>query len=1240
MSDFYQSGRYASRARSPYDSDPYSDDRPRRRPSPYRPIAQQIAAEVDKEKRSFRPVEAIFDFLSRGQYATANFVEDLVNDKTFMEALGGAWQGITGERKGDWEDVLFKGTPEEERNFGQKLAGFAANVLLDPTTYISFGATGAARAAARKFADDAAQRVVRGAHNLPASANVSREALSKGLGDIAQKASDDPAKLSRRLRRYFSPDHANDIARRADESWRDAYRRGLRMDADEMKRSWISDLEAEKALVQQNLTKSAKEVLKGKARPGRLDAREGRRRGTLGQVDLLDHLDERLRVIHGIKTGDDYAKVTDELSKLKNMAEREEWMDLSVTLAKAGERSGRFVTKEIGKSVRDPNFISRQVMKWGDTLRATRGGEKFTDAWWSVMNRGPVGKIRAVFGIRNAYQDLINKKYLDVQDLYQDTRDGYARDVDDILRGLSQEDQQMIVRSAEWSELEKNVKGTSGVAEAATRYPVETLTLRDPEQSLGLGQSATLYARRGLMGKDKVANEKVIRAAKKIEELMVRFQRSSEELVKKGYLDEHGNLGNYFPLYIRSLPGQSKTLARGIGGPSFTKRRHGTLRGAIAEEAATFSAVLGIPQELAERMVREHGLGDVVLDLKQVLLTRAHAQAKAESRGFMLDQFKHFGVDTGVRKTVTRAAMREGVISGEEINREAMNAMMRQDGGLPGSGIRGVTDNDGALAGYQFDSEVAAVLERVVKLTSSDESQNVLREGWRNFNAWWKSVVTASGGFHLRNFFSNQVTGFLKFGPDWFNAVKFKEASIATEYALGGWDGIGMKSIRKLLGDTKTRAILQKRRGGWTLEELSIYGRRNGVISTSTRDMASEDIDRYFDKFKTTYNPFATKFKGYEISRHVGARVESSARMHSFLLDLDRVSSKTPFASSHQLEYAKLQAKKWFMDYNDLTEAERGFFKNVIPFYSWLRKNTANQIAGIIENPQMYSLIPKGQAAIEARDPDFGKELYPEWWRDAGIFPIAQTPEGTLVFRPNFPYQEGLNLLPIRGDEDALLGFRLDWKDWKDTISQSLNPAIKSLIEVIPEKGYNTFYKEELGEHEDAPRVFRLFTKHPMVLGLLDTMLRIGGVEDGIGMRMENGDPRTDDRGVLQINAKLARVLENHLPILDRMGQWLDLPIATAEFFGVPMEQAITAITGARDDADGLDEGLKIISNSAGLRFDVMDKEQQEMNRAYDIWNELQKELRQRDPDPVRSERARRSQHRQFRRLGILPRQR
>ena len=121
MSDFYQSGRYASRARSPYDSDPYSDDRPRRRPSPYRPIAQQIAAEVDKEKRSFRTVEAIFDFLSRGQYATANFVEDLVNDKTFMEALGGAWQGITGERKGDWEDVLFKGTPEEERNFGQML---------------------------------------------------------------------------------------------------------------------------------------------------------------------------------------------------------------------------------------------------------------------------------------------------------------------------------------------------------------------------------------------------------------------------------------------------------------------------------------------------------------------------------------------------------------------------------------------------------------------------------------------------------------------------------------------------------------------------------------------------------------------------------------------------------------------------------------------------------------------------------------------------------------------------------------------------------------------------------------------------------------------------------------------------------------------------------------------------------------------------------------------------------------
>ena len=1202
--------------RDPYGTsslpDPYAPRRRSSSASAYRPLARQIAAEVDKEKRSFRPVEAIFDFLSRGQYATANFVEDLVNDKTFMEALGGAWQGITGERKGDWEDVLFKDTPEEERNFGQKLAGFAANVLLDPTTYISCGATVAARTAARKFADDAAQRVVRGAHNLPANVNGSRAALAKGLGDIAQKASDDPAKLSRRLRRYFSPDHANDIARRADESWRDAYRRGLRMDADEMKRSWISDLEAEKALVQQNLTKSAKEVLKGKARPGRLDAREGRRRGTLGQVDLLDHLDERLRVIHGIKTGDDYAKVTDELSKLKNMAEREEWMDLSVTLAKAGERSGRFVTKEIGKSVRDPNFISRQVMKWGDTLRATRGGEKFTDAWWSVMNRGPVGKIRAVFGIRNAYQDLINKKYLDVQDFYQDARDGYAREVSDIVKELTPEDQRKFIRVVEWAEVQK--------------------------EPPGLGAGAMEYARRGLMGSDKVANDRIARAARKVEDLMGRFEASSQRLARENVLAGHGHLPAYFPLFVKQMSRQTKTLVRGTRRPSFVEQRTRKWGQAISEEASKLSLALGVSKDVAERMVREEGLGDVVTDLHEALLLRAHSQAKAEARGHMIEQFKQFGVDTRVQRTVSEAALRSGQkVGGEEVNREAVKAMIRD--GVPGFGLREIT-GEPSLAGYRFDSEVAAVLDRVAKITASDESQNIIREGWKNFNAWWKSVVTTSGGFHLRNFFSNQVTGFLKFGPDWFNAVKFKEASIATEYALGGWDGIGMKSIRKLLGDTKTRAILQKRRGGWTLEELSIYGRRNGVISTSTRDMASEDIDRYFDKFKTTYNPFATKFKGYEISRHVGARVESSARMHSFLLDLDRVSSKTPFASSHQLEYAKLQAKKWFMDYNDLTEAERGFFKNVIPFYSWLRKNTANQIAGIVENPQMYSLIPKGQAAIEARDPDFGKELYPEWWRDAGIFPIAQTPEGTLVFRPNFPYQEGLNLLPIRGDEDALLGFRLDWKDWKDTISQSLNPAIKSLIEVIPEKGYNTFYKEELGEHEDAPRVFRLFTKHPMVLGLLDTMLRIGGVEDGIGMRMENGDPRTDDRGVLQINAKLARVLENHLPILDRMGQWLDLPIATAEFFGVPMEQAITAITGARDDADGLDEGLKIISNSAGLRFDVMDKEQQEMNRAYDIWNELQKELRQRDPDPVRSERARRSQHRQFRRLGILPRQR
>ena len=122
--------------------------------------------EDDRERR--KALEWLTDVLSTGQYLGANLVEDALAGE-WRDPIGGA---ITGKRRGDWGNLLFggpssvEGAPDlpgigggidpQTAGLGGKIArgagGFLANVLLDPTSYVSFGATAVAKAGARQFA--------------------------------------------------------------------------------------------------------------------------------------------------------------------------------------------------------------------------------------------------------------------------------------------------------------------------------------------------------------------------------------------------------------------------------------------------------------------------------------------------------------------------------------------------------------------------------------------------------------------------------------------------------------------------------------------------------------------------------------------------------------------------------------------------------------------------------------------------------------------------------------------------------------------------------------------------------------------------------------------------------------------------------------------------------------------------------------------------------------------------------
>ena len=182
MAFYSPAARYSSRL-----------SRPTRRATA--PFAQAAQEEYTEDKEALRPVEVVLDLLSRGQYASANFVQEMLTGEGLNKALQGAWQGVTGERKGDFEDVLFGSegrrgllgdVEEEDRTFWQKAAGFAANVLLDPTTYLGLGPTKAARAAVKVFADDA---VVAARGAIKNYDELAEKLLQSGrnIGEVARK---------------------------------------------------------------------------------------------------------------------------------------------------------------------------------------------------------------------------------------------------------------------------------------------------------------------------------------------------------------------------------------------------------------------------------------------------------------------------------------------------------------------------------------------------------------------------------------------------------------------------------------------------------------------------------------------------------------------------------------------------------------------------------------------------------------------------------------------------------------------------------------------------------------------------------------------------------------------------------------------------------------------------------------------------------------------------------------------
>lgn len=1095
------------------------------------PFVSVAKEERSKEQSRLNPLQFVLNILQTPNYISANVVDAVLDGfrdkKDFNEvmgdALGSAWKALTWQDKRTFKDVILGNVKNREAwekpllgewakdkpilgASGAGILGLLGDVILDPSTYVSFGASTGAKAAGKKFAIDSAKAAI----------------AKKSAGELAEIAGKGVARETIEKIATKSKNVADDLTKYLTKHGGDSFSR------------YMDDL-----------------------------VRKAEKQAAFATPEVLQkQLTEQVSGISGI---DDLMKSIERGYK------------------GAGESAYRILGQEVGKKVRDRK-ISRTWNYMKDAIGETKAGQKLSDAWWAVMNKGPVGLLRKTFGIKNPYQKMLDLQQRDATALFEKAVFDLSGRAQNALKDFNEE----TMKEAFEVRILAEHLGKKSIAEGK-----DILTVKE------ILQNRELYTQLKDIPDKQV--EKIIDFWDDMDKVFTHMRDVEKELVEKGVIKDFGEIINYIPKYS---PGS--TMIRpgkeiGKQAPGFTKATTFSTEESVQQGIAQLKMLYGDSIEFAAKkvgqnvdefardLVMKKNLAPISTNLPDMIEHRIMAHGRAIQRGKLIDQFKPFGI-------------RVDGLDLEDSNAAA--SLLRAGGDLQQMGL--VTVKDPAFQGMLFDKDVAAIIERAYQISNSDESIKGFQQLFNMYTSWWKSAVTATPGFHARNFISNNMTGFLRHGFKWFDMNKMVDSTVAVHYALNPNNYIDILTKEFTIPEGRIRTILNKRYGDFTLQELADFAREKGVISTFSAQGQLKKVITPERAFGQKINIASRDNIIFDTSKKVGSYIESASKFQSFLHTYDNITQsftedlttkalkERMDADEIALEFASQDTKRWFIDYGNLSEAEKKISK-MVPFYTWLRKNLSNQLTGMVMMRDMYTLIPKATKAI-TQDEGFDYDLQPEWQKNLGMVPVGRDEETGewMMFFPNFPYVD-INKIPVSFGKD---GVRFEWGQVRDEILSSAHPTVKSIVEVMYNK--NSFKRRDMLDRVKAPGLVQFFSKAPGMIGVLDGFARAMGFEHGIRIRDRDGKVEMDER--------MERLLSANLPVLRTLEKWIDL--GTDLPF---IEDAIESAIGKKDDYEGLEDFFQSLSYFGGIKLKTFDEEYYKQKRAEELEEraeELRKEYR------------------------------
>lgn len=323
---------------------------------------------------------------------------------------------------------------------------------------------------------------------------------------------------------------------------------------------------------------------------------------------------------------------------------------------------------------------------------------------------------------------------------------------------------------------------------------------------------------------------------------------------------------------------------------------------------------------------------------------------------------------------------------------------------------------DGEINAY-VPKEIAEELADFMDpgLNVIDDAAKYLGYDWATglFKGYVTSLFPA---FHVRNMIGNQFQQFLAHGVDAFNP---RIQKMAADIALGRNMNKTFKTkTGKVMTYKQLKNMIQKEtdfldEGAFGDTELMLQGLQQGK----------------------NWNPFSRNNAALQAGRDVGTVLEAQSKLNSVI---------TSVMAGKSIKEGVEIAEQVLFNYGKLTPFERSVMRRLIPFYTFSRKNFELQIAKLATQPgrvaaQIKMIHGAGNIIGEPMSEE-DEEGLPNWIKDSLGFKAGANKYGQSTFITGF----GLPIEEFLGRMSGEKGFL--WNSISNTMTQ-MNPLVKFPLE-------------------------------------------------------------------------------------------------------------------------------------------------------------------------------------------------